>query len=315
MKKRCILMLFSIIFMLAVVPGMALAAESEGDSAALSDSSVIVINDELSSEEGAAVVDDDSSAVNGSESKSEAADKTTGSTTGSDTDTTNSATGIITAIEQKVGQEVEQKVEEIAGQVVSTVTGLVVKSNPDVDPTAVAGVVGNTVNSVITDVVQQFNDVRSGAWYEAAVKFVKENGLMNGITDNSFAPNEEMTRAMLMKVLATLKGVDVSGGATWYEKAMTWAIENGISDGSDVESNITREQLAVMLYRYAGSPEVEGDLSGFTDAADVQSYAQDAMIWAVQSGLITGNEDGTLNPGGNATRAEVAAILMRFCGK
>jgi hypothetical protein len=182
-----------------------------------------------------------------------------------------------------------------------------------VDQATVAGLVSNTVNSVITDVAQKFEDVRSGAWYESAVKFVKEKGLMGGVTDSSFAPNSEATRAMLMKVLASLKGVDTTGGATWYEKAMQWAIENGISDGSNINDNITREELATMLYRFVGSPDVEGTLSGFEDSAAVQEFAQQAMIWAVQNGLITGNDDGTLNPDGNATRAEVAAILMRFC--
>jgi hypothetical protein len=136
---------------------------------------------------------------------------------------------------------------------------------------------------------------------------------MNGDSATGFSPSGSMTRAMLMTVLARLDGADTTGGTTWYEKAMSWAVANNISDGTSPNGNITREQLATMLYRYSGSPAASGTLGSFKDAANVHSFANDALIWATAGGIITGNADGTLNPGGNATRAEVATILMRFC--
>ena len=89
-------------------------------------------------------------------------------------------------------------------------------------------------------------------------------------------------------------------------------MQNGVSDGTNIEASITREQLATMLYRYAGEPAVSGTITGFTDAAAVSGWAQDAMLWAIENGLISGMGDGSLNPQGNATRAQVATILARF---
>ena len=103
---------------------------------------------------------------------------------------------------------------------------------------------------------------------------------------------------MLMTVLARYAGTDTTGGATWYEKGMSWAKAKGVSDGTNPEVNITREQLVTMLYRYAGSPKADGKLDGFTDAASVSTV---------------NGSNGKLNPQNNATRAQVAAILMRFC--
>ena len=96
------------------------------------------------------------------------------------------------------------------------------------------------------------------------------------------------------------------------EVGQNWAIEKGISDGLNMNENLTREQLAVMLYRYCGNPTVSEDLTNFTDNANISSWATDAMNWAVNTGLISGMGDGTLNPQGEATRAQVATILMRF---
>ena len=117
---------------------------------------------------------------------------------------------------------------------------------------------------------------------------------------------------MLMTVLARYAGTDTTGGATWYEKGMSWAKAKGVSDGTNPEVNITREQLVTMLYRYAGSPKADGKLDGFTDAASVSTYAENAMQWAVANGIVNGS-NGKLNPQNNAPRAHVAAILMRFC--
>ena len=149
-------------------------------------------------------------------------------------------------------------------------------------------------------------------WYADAVKYVSDKGLMNGTDDNQFSPNASTTRAMLMTVLARYAGEDTTGGATWYEKGMNWAKAKGVSDGTNPNANITREQLVTMMYRYAGSPKADGKLDSFSDAASVRTYAADAMQWAVANGIVNGS-NGKLNPQNNATRAQVAAILMRFC--
>lgn len=149
-------------------------------------------------------------------------------------------------------------------------------------------------------------------WYADAVKYVTDKGLMNGTDDNQFSPSATTTRAMLMTVLARYAGEDTTGGAAWYEKGMNWAKANGVSDGTNPNANITREQLVTMMYRYAGSPKADGKLDSFSDAASVSTYAADAMQWAVANGIVNGS-NGKLNPQNNATRAEVAAILMRFC--
>lgn len=150
-------------------------------------------------------------------------------------------------------------------------------------------------------------------WAEDAIDFATAHELFAGTSDTTFSPDSSMTRAMLMTVLARFDGQDTTGGAVWYEKAMAWAKENGISDGSNPNGNITREQFATMLWRYAGSPAVSGmALNEFGDSASVNGYAVDAMRWAVSSGIIGGTDAGLLMPQGNATRAQVATMLMRF---
>ena len=157
-----------------------------------------------------------------------------------------------------------------------------------------------------------FNDVASGSWYADAVKNVVNKGLMAGTGKDTFAPDNQVTRAMMWTVLARLDGKDVSGASTWYAKAMTWATEKGVSDGTFPGNSITREQLATMLWRAAGSPEAKGALTNFNDAASVSSWATQAMTWAVEQGLISGMGDGALNPQGNATRAQLAVILTAY---
>ena len=159
---------------------------------------------------------------------------------------------------------------------------------------------------------KSFSDVKTGDWYVDAVKYVSDKGLMSGTGSDKFAPSATTTRAMLMTVLARYAGEDTTGGATWYEKSMEWAKAKGVSDGTNPNANITREQLVTMMYRYAGSPKADGKLDSFSDSASVSTYAADAMQWAVANGIVNGS-NGKLNPQDNATRAEVAAILMRFC--
>lgn len=157
-----------------------------------------------------------------------------------------------------------------------------------------------------------FNDVATGSWYADAVKNVVNKGLMAGTGKDTFAPDNQVTRAMMWTVLARLDGKDVSGASTWYAKAMAWATEKGVSDGTFPGNSITREQLATMLWRAAGSPEAKGALTNFNDAASVSSWATQAMTWAVEQGLISGMGDGALAPQGNATRAQLAVILTAY---
>ena len=175
-----------------------------------------------------------------------------------------------------------------------------------------------------------FTDVNEGDWFHDAVQYVYDNGLMGGVGDNRFAPNSDTTRAQLVTILHRLAGEPEPGGdsgfsdvaaGTWYTDAVAWAAENGIVNGTTDTTfapgeDITREQLVTILYRYAESKgydvSASADLSGYPDAGQVQDYAQPAMAWAVAEGIVEGM-DGPLNPTGDATRAQIATILMRFC--
>lgn len=164
---------------------------------------------------------------------------------------------------------------------------------------------------VLVDRSRDFSDTK-GHWAEDAIDFATAHELFSGTGEYTFTPDSPMTRAMLMTVLARFDGQDTTGGAVWYEKAMEWAREHGVSDGSDPEGSITREQLATMLWRYAGSPAGDGSLSSFGDGGSANTYAVEALRWAVGEGLISGTDAGLLAPQGSATRAQVATILMRF---
>ena len=168
----------------------------------------------------------------------------------------------------------------------------------------------------VNDYVNPYLDVNESDWYYEAVKYVTVNGLMNGTGASRFEPNLATSRAMIWTILARMSGVDTTGGSVWYAAAQQWAIATGVSDGTNPNGTITREQLAAMLYRYAVSKgmvtaPVTADLSIYSDAASVSAYAVEAMQWAVGTGLINGM-DGKLNPQGSATRAQVATMLMRF---
>lgn len=162
----------------------------------------------------------------------------------------------------------------------------------------------------ITDNSKVFQDVPGGHWAQDAVNFVSSRELFNGTAPAVFTPAAPMTRQMLMTVLARLDGEDTSGDA--YGKGMAWAVGKGISDGSNPTGTISREQLAAMLYRYAGASAVQGDLSRFTDSEKVSGYAVDAVRWAVEQGILTGKAGDLLDPAGPATRAEVATMLYRY---
>lgn len=182
----------------------------------------------------------------------------------------------------------------------------------------------------VIDNTKTFADVRSGAWYAQAVDFVSSHELFNGVSSAAFAPETDMSRAMLATVLwrmesekDALSGLyfsDVTAGA-WYTEGVAWASGAGIvlgnGDGTFApDRSITREEMAAMLYRYADSIglDVSGraDLSGYTDASGISGYARDAMAWAVSAGLIKGVGGNCLDPTGNASRAQVATVLQRI---
>ena len=157
-----------------------------------------------------------------------------------------------------------------------------------------------------------FKDVPRNSWFASAVQYVTSNSLMNGTSTTAFSPSATMSRGMLMTVLARYAGESTEGGTVWYEKGMNWAKNKGISDGSAPNRNITREQLAAMLYRYAGEPDGAADLSAYTDAGSVSTYAEKAVQWCVKNRILTGKTASTLAPKATATRAECAAMLQRF---
>ena len=173
----------------------------------------------------------------------------------------------------------------------------------------------------------RFDDVAKSAWYYKAVEYVAENGIMSGVSAREFAPNAGFSRAMLAQTLYAMSGkpavkvestfADVAANA-WYADAVNWAAEkgyvSGVGDGKFApDASVTREQMALILYRYAGSPDASGMAQKeFADSSSVSAYAVDAIRWAVHEGLISGMENNTLAPQGTATRAQVAQILMNF---
>lgn len=179
---------------------------------------------------------------------------------------------------------------------------------------------------------QRFGDVPQNIWFATGVQFAAEQGLFTGVSANEFAPYDPMTRAMLVTVLHRLDGVDASGtnsftdvlNGKWYTNAIAWASANGIVEGLSgnrfaPNAPIAREQLAAILFRYAKAcgydVSARAELTAYADAAQVSTWAGDAMRWAVAAGLISGRSGAQLAPKGEATRAEVAVILMNFVQK
>ena len=181
--------------------------------------------------------------------------------------------------------------------------------------------------------VLPFSDVSGDDWFFGAVQYVYENGMMNGTGDGLFSPALTTSRAMIVTILYRLEDgpapISANFGTfsdiqpdAWYVSSVAWASRNGVVNGYDdgrfgPDDPITREQLAAILYRFASlrglDVSVSASLDAFADAGSVSSYADVAMRWAVGSGLISGKGDNILDPLGSATRAETAAILMRFC--
>lgn len=170
------------------------------------------------------------------------------------------------------------------------------------------------------------SDVSEGDWYYEAVRFVQEWGLMNGYSDGRFGANDPLSRAQLAQILFNKEGrpgvnylltfSDVAGEA-WYTEAIRWAASQGIVGGYGngtfgPNDPITREQLAVMLWRYVGSPAATNKELNFADADKISPFALEAMRWAVENGILNGYGDGRLGPQGQATRAQVAQMLKNF---
>jgi len=222
------------------------------------------------------------------------------------------------------------------GQALSIVNGdgsrTPIKKSAIIGDRAYAEVTG-AVTLEITDIHKYWNDVKEKDWFANAVQFAVSHELMNGVDRYEFAPNAPMTRAMLVTVLYRLEDQpEITGSGSsfgdvdadgWYAEAVAWASENGLVNGTEKgfepNANISREQIATILYRYAkyiglvGQDDtVSGDVSKFDDRESVSPWAQEAMAWAVEVGLFKGDDTNSLNPQGEATRAEVATLLERL---
>ncbi|MDR1204616.1 MAG: S-layer homology domain-containing protein, partial [Peptococcaceae bacterium] len=168
--------------------------------------------------------------------------------------------------------------------------------------------------------VNPFTDVNAGDWFYGAVAYAHANGLIAGTGDDTFSPQANLTRAMLVTILAREAGVDTDGGETWYSAAVEWGVANGITDGQNMTGDVTREQMAAILYRYAKLKQWTVDSSQYTvslgtkfhDAGEVSGWALEAVSWANAAGILGGRSAMSLAPAGTATRAEAAAILQRF---
>ncbi len=222
---------------------------------------------------------------------------------------------------------------EIKGNVVVDVSGSGAETavrKSVVDDSLASAVLGGSCTIAVRDHHTNFADVASQAWYSDAVDFATSHDLFNGEEVTKFAPDNNMTRSMLATVLWRLENeLTVSGGDTfadvngdsWYSKGVAWAADQGIVTGYGDNcfgpaDNVSREQLATMFYRYAKKAGVDtsvtGELDQFTDGSSVSGYAADAMKWAVGCGLVSGKGNGILDPSGDASRAEVAAIMQRM---
>lgn len=207
----------------------------------------------------------------------------------------------------------------------------VLKNFAALDAEKIASLKSEVKEEVPAEWENPFTDVKESDWFYETVKYVNENGIINGMTEDTFAPATQLTRAMLVTILYRVEGSpevesdskfsDVKN-SDWYGAPVIWAAENGIVNGvSETEfapnNAITREQIAAIMYRYAGSKNIDTKLEGngvaaFSDASTVSTWAKDAMSWAVNAKLINGKTETTVNPQDKATRAEAATIIMRF---
>ena len=172
-----------------------------------------------------------------------------------------------------------------------------------------------TVKTTAADTEWPFVDVADDYWAREAIEWAYEQGYMNGYSATIFNPSGSVTRQQLWMILARLSGEEPANMA----EAKAWAVANGVSDGSNPGSPVTRQQMVTILYRYATLMGYKttgtADLTVFPDAASVADYAKEAMTWSVANSIVAGTADGKLNPTGTANRAQFATILERFCEK
>ena len=161
----------------------------------------------------------------------------------------------------------------------------------------------------IVDNSKGFIDTRNH-WAEDAIDFVSARGLVNGMSDTIYAPNNSTTRAQLWTILARQNDADLTGGSVWYEKAQNWAKDKGVSDGANPNAAINRAQMVTMLWRAVGQP-APATAATFTDVS-ADAYYADAVSWAVENGITTGIGNGRFDPTGACTRAQIAAFLTRL---
>ena len=239
------------------------------------------------------------------------------------TATSDSASASIVTVDLSGSQsaKVEIPVAGVTSGTVAVIVGedgektIVMNSIPTENGVVMTLADGDTVK--VMDNSKDFADVPDSYWGADAVDFATSRELFNGTSETAFTPDGNMTRAMIVTVLARYEGVDTSTGDTWYDAGRNWAMEAGISDGTDMDGTLTREQLATMLYRYAQS-KGQGFAGtwafqlDYSDADAVSDYAYEAMCWTTMHGIINGMGDGSLAPQGQATRAQVATMLMRF---
>ena len=230
-------------------------------------------------------------------------------------ESSNSAPTVKIELPENAGEtKVEIPVSDVNSGTVAVIvnedgTEEIVKNSTVTEDGVVIVIDGNATVKII-DNSKDFIDTRDH-WSRDEVNFVASRELFNGIGNNLFGVSGDMTRGMVNTVLARLAGEDTNGGVNWYDKGTKWAKKNGITDGTNPTANVTREQLAAMLYRFAGSPEVSGELS-FTDADRVSDYAKDALLWAVQNGILNGIGNNLVAPTAGAERAQVAAMMARY---
>ncbi len=157
-----------------------------------------------------------------------------------------------------------------------------------------------------------YHDVAVGSWYYSDVMAATAAGLFEGTGEATFTPDGSMTRAAMWTVLGREGEATFAQGDSWYSGAQLWAVESGVSDGTNPDGNVTREEFVTMLYRFYGEPEVEGDLTSFNDGDVVSDWAYDALVWATTVGIVGGTPEGDLNPQNSATRSEAAKMLMVY---
>lgn len=230
----------------------------------------------------------------------------------------------------KSGAAVEIPVKGVTAGMVAVIvhpdgTEEIVKKTALTDEGVSLMLAGSTTLKLV-DNSKTFGDVQAGDWHKRAVDFISARELMQGVSEGRFIPNAPLSRGMLAKILHNMENnpsaaqdssfSDVKDGA-WYADAIDWAVEKNILSGYGdgmvgPNDNITREQLAVMLYRYVGSPETSHTLSGFADGQKTSVFAQKAMAWAVEQGIVSGKGGSRLDPLGQASRAEAAQMLMNY---